>query len=210
MAQADKALPETNELEHALALHQAMSRLCSHGEDNPSSQELTTLLLLLKESTIPWPQRDDLNKAIESVQTGVLSQAEFMREGEFMKENALPAFIRDLGIWIVERYYRPSSLAEVKCLISEFQKAGLSHVLYACFEKERPYLTDREHLLLQRVFEDWINAVWDTDGDQLMAALEEDGVSTTGQFIAWLKKYSLLIIDLSVAPVIEELQQKAA
>lgn len=212
----EQAIAITDNLANALALHEAMSRACRKANAAKLPEALAALQALLQDSA--WPLREQAVDAIQDFREGRLSLEEFLKSDEFAESWALPVLRRDLSIWIVERFYRPCSLDEVKRLYPGFVKAGLGFLLYRCFEqqKSRDDLTDYELLLLQHAFEDWITAIWVTNWD-FIAAFEEDGVTTTAQLIAWLQKHSetyLPILGNSVrellALLLAELQLKAA
>jgi hypothetical protein len=113
-----------------------------------------------------------------------------------------------LSIWIVEHYYQPKTLAEVKQLKSGLRQGGLECLLRYLLGQEDERLQDREYKLLTSTIEAWIEFIWERDNSVLMA-LEKDSVVTTGQFVAWLDENCSAWGDSSLEPVIERLKQQA-
>lgn len=66
---------------------------------------------------------------------------------------------RDSAIWIVERHYRPVSLAQVRRLSPDSQQAVIGYLLYGQYENERQWLNEDENATLKVLFEQWINWV---------------------------------------------------
>jgi|SRR5579864_2278168 len=133
--QIQQATAIPDELAKALALHAAISRACRKTNANNLPEGLPALLAWLEDSL--WPLRDEAIDAIHEFEEGHLSLQEFLEAGEFPGLYSLPAFRRDLSIWIVERFYRPSSLEELKRLRPGLVKAGLGFLLYRCFEQQQ-------------------------------------------------------------------------
>lgn len=192
-----------------------MFSLCAATDPDKVFRRLPELVTFLENTN--WPQRNEVIEAIQDFQEGCLTLPEFLESSESTEPQALPGFVKDLAIWIVERFYRPSSLAEVKRLQPDFVQAGLGFLLYEVLEqqKDRPDLTERELLPLQYIFEHWINSIWITNGD-FIATFEDDGVSTTGQLIAWLRqqihcdsRITNVTFDECVTPLLEELERRA-
>ena len=113
-----------------------------------------------------------------------------------------------LSIWIVEHYYQPKTLAEVKDLKSGLRQGGFECLLRYLLNQEDDRLRDREYKLLASTIEDWIQFIWRANDTELTQALENDGVETTCQFVSWLNE-NCYTTDSLPAAVIERLQQLA-
>jgi hypothetical protein len=189
---------QPGELEKALALHGAVIMLQPLLKDRTglSQEHLSAFGPFLKEDVIPWPQMEDLKSHIEC-----LADQFYWQLGDAEQEHS--AIMNDLAIWIVERYYRPASPAEVCALRPPFQKAGLGFVLYRCFEQHRGSLIAEQHKCFQLLFEHWIDSVWD---DEIELPLPES-VRTVGELIAWLEDTGPVLIPAQVAEVIEEIKK---
>jgi hypothetical protein len=112
--------------------------------------------------------------------------------------------INDLAIWIMERYYRPESPAAVSQLNPDFQQAGIGYLLYKCYENERQWLAEEELAPFQRLFERWINDIWDGN---IGLPLPAD-VQTMSQLIAWLANRDAGVIPNSIRQEIQELAER--
>ena len=189
---------QPGELEKALALHDAVIRLQPRLKDliGLSQEHLSAFAPFLRQDVIPWPQMGDLKNHIEHVANHFywhLDQAE--------QEHR--AIMNDLAIWIVERYYRPVSPADMRTLKPEFHKAGLGFVLYNCFEDHRGSLIAERHKCFQLLFERWIDSVWDEEIDLPLP----ESVRTVGELIAWLEDTGPILIPAQVAQVVDEIKR---
>jgi hypothetical protein len=187
---------------HALVLHAAMVSVRSKLSDESclGSFDLSALAPYLNGSAVPWPQicelRSFAQRLLES-ENGDLFHAEEVSE-------QLLALTNDLAIWIVERYYRPESPAIVSQLAPDIQPAGLGYLLYKYCENERQWLDEDELGPFQRLFERWINAIWD---GKIELPLPEE-IQTIGQLIAWLSNRDSAHIPCSIRQTIRELAEQ--
>jgi hypothetical protein len=181
------------ELERALQLHDAMS----FARDAEAS--LVTILEILRNELVPWPTVHDLES----------EHGELERAQESLSDANLENLTRDLSIWIVEHYYQPKTLAEVKQLKSGLHRGGLECLLRYLLGQEDERLRDREYKLLASRMEAWIRFIWESDDTELIHALEKDGAFTTGRLIAWLDETCSASADSSLELVIERLKQQA-
>jgi len=188
-----KPTSRKEELEKALQLHDAML-LARDAEES-----LVTILEILRNELAPWPSIHDLG-----VETGQLEMAQ-----ELLSDANLENLTRDLSIWIVEHYYQPKTLAEVKHLKSGLHKGGLECLLRYLLKQEDDRLQDREYELLASTIEDWVEFIWESDDIELMHALKKDSVFTTGQLIGWLDETRFSLNAGLLRPVIERLKQQA-
>jgi hypothetical protein len=188
---------QPGELEKALALHDAVIMLQPLLKDRTglSQGHLSAFGPFLKEDVIPWPQMEDLKSHIEC-----LADQFYWQLGEAEQEHI--AITNDLAIWVVERYYRPASPADLRALKPEFHKAGLGFVLYRCFEDYRGSLIAAQHKWFQLLFERWIDSVWDGD---IELPLPEN-VRTVSELIAWLEDTGPVLIPAQVVQVVEEIK----
>ena len=189
-------------LSHALALHAAMVRVRSELPDESciGSLDLRYLVPYLNGRAVPWPQ-------IRELRSFALRFLESEDGNSFHAEDVseqLLALTNDLAIWIVERYYRPESPAIVSQLAPDLQTAGLGYLLYKCCENERQWLSEDELGPFQRLFERWINAIWDGNIKLPLPA----GIRTIGQLIAWLTKRDPVHIPASIRQTIHELAEQ--
>jgi hypothetical protein len=187
-----KPTSSKEELEKALQLHDAMS-LARDAEES-----LVTILEILPSELVSWPTIHDLG-----FETG-----EFERAQESLSDAKIENLTRDLSLWIVEHYYQPKTLAEVKYLKSGLHQGGFECLLRYLLNQGDDRLRDREYKLLSSAIEHWIEFIWKSDDTELMQAVEKNGVVTTGQFIGWLNE-NCYAADSSVDAVIERLKQRA-
>lgn len=187
-----KPSSKKEELEKALQLHDAMS-LARDAEES-----LVTILKILRNELVPWPSIHDLG-----FETG-----EFERAQESLSVANLRNLTRDFSIWIVEHYYQPKTLVEVKQLRSGLHQGGLECLLRYLLEQEDDRLRDREYKFLASMIEEWINFIWE-NGNSVLMALEKDSVVTTGQFVAWLDENCFASGHSSLEPLIERMKQQA-
>jgi len=186
------------EVAQALALHEAMVKVCSAARGGFSGVlDWGSFAPLLKEQFVPWPQIGELEELAQSVEDGGCFDA-----SDFHAE--LLALIDDLAIWMVERYFRPASPVEVSQLNLDLQKAGLGFLLYQCFVKERQWLDQDEQACFQRLFEHWINSVWD---GKIELPLPAD-IQTVGQLIAWLGRKGETHIPYLIRQTMRELAEQ--
>lgn len=179
------------ELGKALQLHDAML-FAQHAEES-----LVTILEILRNELVPWPTVRDLGS-----ETGGFERAQ-----ESLSDANIENLTRDLSIWIVDHYYQPKTLAEVKQLKSGLHQGGLECLLRYLLGQEDERLRDREYKLLASRIEAWIKFIWESDDTELVHALEKHGAFTTGQLIAWLDETCSASADSSLEPVIERLKQ---
>lgn len=190
------------QLGHALALHAVMIKIRSVLLDESciGSLDLSSLVPYLNGRAVPWPQIQELRSfAQHFVETDEWDS--FHAEG--VSEQLL-ALTNDLAIWIVERYYRPESPSIVSQLAPDLQPAGLGYLLYKCCENERQWLSEDELGPFQRLFERWINAIWDGNIKLPLPA----GIQNVGQLIAWLTKRDPVHIPASIRQTIHELAEQ--
>jgi hypothetical protein len=180
-----------DELKKALQLHEAMSLA------RDANQSLVTILEILRTELVPWPSIHDLG----------LETEEFERARESLSNAKLDNLTRDLSIWIVDHYYQPKTLAEVKQLKSGLHQGGLECLLRYLLKQEDERLGDRLFTLLDATIEKWIDFFWKSDETELMNALEKAGVFSTGQLVAWLDETCSPSSDSLLAPVMERLKQ---
>jgi hypothetical protein len=188
-----KPTSSKEELEQALQLHDAMA-LARDAEES-----LVTILKIFRNELVPWPSIHDLG----------FEAGEFERAQESLSGANLGNLTRDLSTWIVEHYYHPKTLAEVKHLNSGLYQGGLECLLRCVLEQENERLRDREYNFLASTIEDWIKFIWESDQKELMHALEKDSVFTTGQLIGWLDESRSASGEGSLEPVIERLKHQA-
>jgi hypothetical protein len=169
------------QLANALALHAAMVKVCLELPPDAShigSLDLGGFASLLGGRAVTWPQISELKSFVLRFQES--------EDGEsFNVQDVYEVLLNltnDLAIWIVERYYRPASPAAVSQLSPGLQQAGLGYLLYKCYENERQWLNEEELAAFQRLFERWINAIWD---GIIKLPLPAD-IQTIGQLIGWL------------------------
>jgi hypothetical protein len=187
-----KPTSSKEELEKALQLHDAM--LSAHHAE----ESLVTILEILRNELVPWPTIHDL--AFES--------GEFEVAQESLSDANLENLTRDLSIWIVEHYYQPKTLPDVKQLKSGLHQGGLECLLRYLLGQEDERLGDSEYKVLASAIEHWIEFIWEPVDTEPMQALEKDGVVTTGQFIGWLEENCCAADSLPDA-LIEKLKQLA-
>jgi hypothetical protein len=187
-----KPTSRKEELEKALQLHDAML-LARDGEGS-----LVTVLQVLGNELVPWPSIHDLES----------ETLEFERAQESLSHANLENLTRDLSIWIVGHYYQPKTLTEIKQLKSGLYQAGLEYVLRYLLGQEGERLRHREYKLLASAIEHWVEVIWERDDTELMHALENDSVLTTGQLIAWLDE-NCYSADSLLDAVIKSLKQQA-
>jgi hypothetical protein len=192
IAKIPKPTSSKEELEKALQLHDAMS-LARDAEES-----LVTILGILRNELVPWPSIHDLG----------LETERFESAQESLSNANLENLIRDLGIWIVDHYYQPKTLAEVKHLRSGLYQGGLECLLRYLLDQEDGRLQDREYKLLAATIEDWIRFIWESDTD-LMQAFEKDSVVTTGQFVLWMDENCPAGSNRLLEPVVKRLKQQA-
>ncbi|HET6840531.1 MAG TPA: hypothetical protein VFK06_02435 [Candidatus Angelobacter sp.] len=123
------------QLGHALALHAVMVKVRSElpSESCIGFLDLNVLVPYLNDSAALWPQIGELRSCVRRFLES--EDVDSFRAQEVSEQ--LLALTNDLAIWIVERYYRPESLAIVSQLAPDLQPAGLGYLLYKCFENER-------------------------------------------------------------------------
>lgn len=193
-----KELRQAEELAQVLALHEAMVKICSAVQDEPGVElDLSSLAPFLKEKVVLWLQIGELEELAQRLKDG----------GSFDVPDLhaeLLALINDLAIWIVEQHFRPASPLAVRQLSVGFQKAGLGFLLYQCFEKERQWLDQEEQVCFQRLFEHWINCVWD---GKIQLPLPTE-IQTVGQLIAWLARRAVAHIPFPIRQTIRELAEQ--
>jgi hypothetical protein len=187
-----KPTSKKEELEKALQLYDAISLVCD------AEESLVTILEILRNKLVPWPSIHDLG----------FETREFERAQESLSDAKLENLTRDLSIWIVEHYYRPRTLAEVKHLRSELRQGALEYLLCHLLEQESDRLRDREYKLLASTIENWIKFIWEGD-NSVLGALERESVITTGQFVTWLDEARPASGNSSLKPVIERLKHQA-
>jgi hypothetical protein len=188
------------QLGHALVLHAAMVRVRSKlsGEACLGSFDLSSLVLHLDGNAGPWPQICELRSFVQRLLKN--------EDGDSLQEvsEQLLALTNDLAIWIVERSYRPDSPDIVRQLAPDLQPAGLGYLLYKCCENERQWLIEDEIGPFQRLFEHWINAIWD---GKIALPLPE-GIQTIGQLITWLTNQNPVQISGSIRRTIQEISEQ--
>jgi hypothetical protein len=186
---------------NALALHAAMLRVRSELPDEPciGSLDLSSFVQYLNGRAVPWPQICELSCFAQR----------FLESGDRASFNVQDVYeelvnlANDLAVWIVERYYRPESPAAVSQLNPDLQQAGLGYLLYKCYENERQWLDEEELNPFQRLFERWINAIWDGN---IKLPLPAD-IQTIGQLIAWLADRDAARIPVSIRQTVQELAE---
>jgi hypothetical protein len=199
----EKRTSKAGELEQALALYDAMAAICStHDYGSLTDRfDVSAVVPFLEERIVPWPQIQDLADIEWYFRQRIDGENNF---SGFDPQEELLALTNDLSIWIVEHYYRPTSLAQVRALKPEFQRAGLGYILYQFFEAERQYLEGEEYRGFQRLFEFWINAVWDGKVELPLPAR----IVTIGQLIAWLADRDADRIPACIVDLIEEIEER--
>jgi hypothetical protein len=80
----------------------------------------------------------------------------------------------------------------------------LGYLLYKCCENERQWLIEDEIGPFQRLFERWINAIWD---GKIELPLPQE-IQTIGQLIAWLSNRESAHIPFSISQTIRELAEQ--
>lgn len=162
--------------------------------------DLSLLVPYLSARVVPWPQICDLRSF---AQRFLEREAEDSLTVQDVYEELL-ALTNDLAIWIVERYYRPESPSAVSQLDPDLQQAGLGYLLYRCYENERPWLGEEELASFQRLFERWINAIWDGN---IKLPFPTD-VQTISQLIGWLAHRDPAVIPNLIRQTILELAEQ--
>jgi hypothetical protein len=191
------------QLANALALHAAMVTVrLELPRDGPhvSSLDLSGFVSLLGGRAVPWPQISELKSFALRFQES--EDGESFNVQDVYEE--LLNLTNDLAIWIVERYYRPASPSAVSQLNPDLQQAGLGYLLYKCYENERQWLDEEELAAFQRLFERWINAIW--DGNIKLPLPAE--IQTIGQLIRWLANRNTPIMPSCIQQTILELTEQ--
>lgn len=190
------------QIANALALHAAMVTVrleLPRDGSHVSSLDLSGFASLLGGRAVPWPQISELKSFALRFQES--EDGESFNVQDVYEE--LLNLTNDLAIWIVERYYRPASPSAVIQLTPDLQQAGLGYLLYKCYENERQWLDEEELAAFQRLFERWINAIW--DGNIKLPLPAE--IQTIGQLIAWLASRNAACIPVSIRQTVQELAE---
>jgi hypothetical protein len=190
------------QLANALALHAATVKVRLElplDASHIGSLDLSGFTSLLDGRAVTWPQISDLKSFTLRFQES--EDGESFNVQDVYEE--LLNLTNDLAIWIVERYYRPASPADVSQLNPNLQQAGLGYLLYKCYENERQWLDEEELAVFQRLFEHWINAVWDGN---IKVPLPAD-IKTIGQLIAWLANGNAAHVPTCIRHTILELTE---
>lgn len=197
-----KMLAGDVQLSHALVLHAAMVRVRSQLQDESciGSLDLSSLVPYLNGSVVSWPQMRELRSVVQGFLES--EHVDSFRAEEVSEE--LLVLTNDLAIWIVEGYYRPESPAIVSQLAPDLQPAGLGYLLYRYYENERQWLCEDELGPFRRLFECWINAIWD---GKIALPLPE-AIQTIGQLITWLTNRNPAQISGSIRQTIRELAEQ--
>jgi hypothetical protein len=169
------------------------------GASHIGSLDLSGFASLLGGRAVTWPQISELKSFVLRFQES--EDGESFNVQDVYEE--LLNLANDLAIWIVERYYRPASPAAVSQLNPDLQQAGLGYLLYKCYENERQWLDEGELSPFRRLFEQWINAIWDGN---IKLPLPAD-VQTIGQLIASLADRDTGRIPVSIRQTIQELAE---
>jgi hypothetical protein len=190
------------QLANALALHAAMVKVrlgLPPDTSHIGSLDLSGFTSLLDGRAVTWPQISELKSFVLRFQESE-DEESFNVQGVY---DELLNLTNDLAIWIVERYYRPASPSAVSQLNPDLQQAGLGYLLYKCYENERQWLDEEELAAFQRLFERWINAIW--DGNIKLPLPAE--IQTIGQLIAWLASRNAACIPVSIRQTVQELAE---
>jgi hypothetical protein len=190
------------QLANALALHAAMVKVrleLPPDGSHISSLDLSGFASLVGGRAVTWPQISELKSFALRFQER--EDGESFNVQDVYEE--LLNLTNDLAIWIVERYVRPASPSAVSQLNPDLQQAGLGYLLYKCYENERQWLDEEELAAFQRLFERWINAIW--DGNIKLPLPAE--IQTIGQLIAWLASRNAACIPVSIRQTVQELAE---